>query len=755
MSLRLLQILAFWFAVLLSGCPDLVEPNDDDDSTPGDDDDSTPGDDDDSTPGDDDDSAGDDDDSAGDDDDSAGDDDDAAGDDDDASVSCVLAGSMSCPGTPTISANNSDLSNISTYDSWGCFPDPLTGPEVIYEYIPSTTGIATFTLSGLSADLDLIVLAGSCEPASCVTSSNVGGLTDEVVVLSVTAGQPYYLVVDGWAGAVSDFDLEVDCGVLGDDDDSAAGDDDDSSGFGDVVCVANDLVSCTLSSSVLGDTLGPIASDQVDTYGCDPMLDETGPEVVYSYTAVEDTEVTLTLTDLNDDLDLFLLLESSTGDCDPDNCIAHSATHGDETISFTAIAGLTYFVAVDGHLGATSSFRLEVDCPTCSDSAALDCIGTPADTWNNGIGGSTDQISEYACDTALNESGPEYVYEFVAPVAGSYTFQLTGLSANLDLFVLDDASGCDPADCIDHSANPGAIPETVSVIAANPGDVAYLVVDGESGAISDYTLTAFCPSGLVGPNATSLNCITATAIDDSTSGSTEVDDWCGFGTGQTTGPELIYSFQPPATGDYVVDLSFGAGDLFLAVLEEAGVPGVADSTNCLDWSDSPGLASGEQLNFSAAGGETYYLAVDGNPGHSALFTLDISCPTCANSAVLGCGATDSWNNSAAGSTDIFDNYTGCPGYISDGPEYVYVYTPTTTGSTTIDLTGLAGDLDLYVTEADPTGTCDPSLCIASSILSGHADESLTFASVGGTTYYISVDGFGGATSSYNVSLTCN
>ena len=59
MSLRLLHVLAFWCAVLLSGCPDLVEPNDDDDTTAGDDDDSAPGDDDDDTPGDDDDSAGD------------------------------------------------------------------------------------------------------------------------------------------------------------------------------------------------------------------------------------------------------------------------------------------------------------------------------------------------------------------------------------------------------------------------------------------------------------------------------------------------------------------------------------------------------------------------------------------------------------------------------------------------------------------------------------------------------------------------
>ena len=68
---------------------------------------------------------------------------------------------------------------------------------------------------------------------------------------------------------------------------------------------------------------------------------------------------------------------------------------------------------------------------------------------------------------------------------------------------------------------------------------------------------------------------------------------------------------------------------------------------------------------------------------------------------------------------------------------------------------MSDDLDLYITEADPSGACDAGLCIASSILPGTADDSVTFAATAGTTYYIAVDGFGGAVSSYNISLNCN
>ena len=186
-----------------------------------------------------------------------------------------------------------------------------------------------------------------------MTSSNTGGTNTERILLPVVAGEAYYFVVDGWNGATSDFELDLGCASAGDDDDSA-GDDDDSAGWNPALCSAIESVDCTSSSEILGNNSNPGSTQDIDSYGCDPAIDETGPEYVFSYSVAEDTPVTVELTGLFDDLDLFVLEANSTGECDPDTCIAFSASLGDESASFTALAGLTYYLSVDGHLGATS-----------------------------------------------------------------------------------------------------------------------------------------------------------------------------------------------------------------------------------------------------------------------------------------------------------------------------------------------------------------------------------------------------------------
>jgi hypothetical protein len=60
----------------------------------------------------------------------------------------------------------------------------------------------------MSGDLDLFVLDagnGSCDPANCSEYGNSN------TTFTAVPGQSYYLVVDGFAGAISDYTLEVTC----------------------------------------------------------------------------------------------------------------------------------------------------------------------------------------------------------------------------------------------------------------------------------------------------------------------------------------------------------------------------------------------------------------------------------------------------------------------------------------------------------------------------------------------------------------
>ena len=105
----------------------------------------------------------------------------------------------------SVSGNNSALGSSDRIDSYSCVIWRESGPEYAYGFQPLVSGEVTVSLSGLSGDLDLFVLEGDCDAARCITYGN-----DEVVFQAV-AGETYYLVVDGWHGAVSDYTISVSC----------------------------------------------------------------------------------------------------------------------------------------------------------------------------------------------------------------------------------------------------------------------------------------------------------------------------------------------------------------------------------------------------------------------------------------------------------------------------------------------------------------------------------------------------------------
>ncbi len=102
-------------------------------------------------------------------------------------------------------------------------------------------------------------------------------------------------------------------------------------------------------------------------------------------------------------------------------------------------------------------------------------------TWNNGGAGSTDNIDRYACQS-WNESGPEYAYTFRPSASGRVTATLSGMSADLDLFVLDGAGdSCSSGGCLTYG-------DSRASFMARGWHTYRLVVDGYYGVVSNYTL---------------------------------------------------------------------------------------------------------------------------------------------------------------------------------------------------------------------------------------------------------------------------
>jgi hypothetical protein len=126
---------------------------------------------------------------------------------------CVIAATMSC----NLSVNGDTTGGPDTTDQWACFTLQTTGPERVYAFTAASDGLLQADLTGLNADLDLMVMTavgGACaasDSAACIPNgrSTSGGTSSERVEWMATLGTTYYIVVDGYSGAQSSFTLRV------------------------------------------------------------------------------------------------------------------------------------------------------------------------------------------------------------------------------------------------------------------------------------------------------------------------------------------------------------------------------------------------------------------------------------------------------------------------------------------------------------------------------------------------------------------
>jgi len=110
----------------------------------------------------------------------------------------------------------------------------------------------------------------------------------------------------------------------------------------------------------------------------------------------------------------------------------------------------------------------------------------------------------------------------------------------------------------------------------------------------------------------------------------------------------------------------------------------------------------------------------------------------------------------SGYTDDYDEV--CPYSGSTSPDVVYAYTPAADGEIDITLCSdlTAYDTKLYVYDISNPVTGDAIACnddFCTTALSSYVSEILGVPVLGGTTYYIVVDGYGGASGDYEISVT--
>jgi hypothetical protein len=120
--------------------------------------------------------------------------------------------------------------------------------------------------------------------------------------------------------------------------------------------------------------------------------------------------------------------------------------------------------------------------------------------------------------------------------------------------------------------------------------------------------------------------------------------------------------------------------------------------------------------------------------------------SCAPAATLACGASLSYSLTQPGVTDSVEAYS-CNEFPYPGPEYTYAFEASCDGIATVTLSKETSATDVMVLSEEGAG-CDPTECVAFGF------SSASFDTDAGGTYYVVIDGYGGASGSYTLAISC-
>ncbi|MEJ1929929.1 S8 family serine peptidase [Nostoc sp. NIES-2111] len=162
-------------------------------------------------------------------------------------------------------------------------------------------------------------------------------------------------------------------------------------------------------------------SNDVNRYSTVLWL-ESGPDQTFSFTLTQLSTVTLTLSNMAQDLDVFLCSENNSATC---------FAAGDNSITQQLGPG-TYFVNVDGANGATGAFSLNLSC-TCIPTSSCQAIYLVTRVGINGVYSD----SSLSCTSTGYESVPTPTFEIRRGSPNPYAISHRGNSGMYARIFLD------------------------------------------------------------------------------------------------------------------------------------------------------------------------------------------------------------------------------------------------------------------------------------------------------------------------------
>ncbi|HEX4797229.1 MAG TPA: PPC domain-containing protein [Humisphaera sp.] len=421
------------------------------------------------------------------------------------------------------------------------------------------------------------------------------------------------------------------------------------------------------------------------------------PNDFFSFTVPVAQSVTVTLTGLSADADM--QVQTPTG------VVGEGLNPGTtaETVTATLQPGLYYVDVISPEL-ATASYTLTIK-PSIQGNVPPDNAGnTLALARNIGALSGTQAFNDFVGSVDTND-----YYKFTLANKSNVTLNLSGLSGNADLQLLNSTGGS-----LATSAKTG----TTADIITKTLDVGtyYARVYPISGASTNYslTMTGTLYDGAGGTLATALN--TGALI-----GTKTYKDFVG-----TVDTDDYYAFTLPASANITAGIS-GLGDnADIELLDSNGVL-ISNSINT-------GITA-DKISKTLGAGKYYVHVLSASPATNYLLTL-------TGAIIDGAGntTTAAKNVGTLGLPLSFNDWVGS----ADANDY-YKFAVSVKSDLTVTLSGLTANADLQLLNSAGT------LIVASANTGTTADKIVRTIDVG--TYFVRVFPVGSTSAAYSLSIT--
>ncbi len=614
-------------------------------------------------------------------------------------------------GVPPMSVTGD--TSVDAQDTFSYVSGCPTGPtsagagaaDNVYRFVAPTSAVFTFTLVA-SYDARLYVATDCDAPDQACLGASAPGVGSDTVSVSLPLSESdiYYVFVDGGGGGSGPYELTVSAPCTPNCTDRTCGSDGCGTSCGtcevDQVCGAGNCVSLDgegcgapfpVDAQTLPTSVSATTAASLDALGGCPeagsVVSAQSPDQVWSFTPLVSGVYSVHLAA---EFQAVLSLRASCEDA----CLGDDAVGGQASASVTAplVAGITYFVVVDGQDGESGPYDLTFDAP-CAPSCDDKVCG--ADGCGSTCG---DCNGDDACD-AIGQCVPASAIP--ANLCGA-PLEVTAVpfDMSMDSLVGSDehavaASSCGP---MSPAAGAGHVDHFYSFTAPSDGVYTAQVVSNRERSIAVYS---DCQLG-------QGTCYAADAGDDPSvdfamlANETRMIVVDGFGS-DVTGGTYEFSVSPPCTPACPPN----------AVCGSDGCSGSCGS--CPD-----GLACDQGL----CGPPT------GIPGESCTTPIPVA------SIPFSYAGNTTWSSNSH-SFAPGQCATIAPGWGAGSPDNVFSFVPQTTGDYRIWLTG---DFDQVLYVATDCGDIGGSCVIGDDVL-GTGIESVLLSATAGQNYFIVVDGF--------------